>query len=283
MVRRPSLFVSCAVASEIDLSVYLRRIGWVAPVAPTLACLNGLIAAHAAAIPFENLNPLLGLPVLLTPEALEAKIIRGRRGGYCFEQNQLFARALRAIGFELTGLCARVLWNRPTDATPPRTHMVLWVVIDGVDYLADVGFGGQVLTGALRFEPDVPQETPHEPFRLTLIDGDWRLDALISDAWKPLYRFDLQPQQDIDYELANYYTSTSPNSHFTSSLIAARAEPGRRLVLRNRDFAVHHTGGATERRTLDDAAEICALLERDFRLRLPEHPDLARKLDALPR
>lgn len=269
-------------ASEIDLSAYLNRIGWSQPAAPTLACLNGLIAAHASAIAFENLNPLLGLPVVLTPEALDAKMLRGGRGGYCFEQNQLFARALRAIGFELTGLCARVLWNRPADPPPPRTHMVLWVTIDGIDYLADVGFGGQVLTGALRFEPDVAQATPHEPFRLTMIDGDWQLETRIGEGWKPLYRFDLQPQQDIDYELANYYTATNPNSHFTSNLIAARAEPGRRLVLRNRDFAIHPTGGATERRTLGNAAEICAVLEGDFRLRLPEHPDLVRKLDALP-
>lgn len=267
---------------EIDLSAYLRRIGWSAPVMPTLRCLNGLIAVHVAAIPFENLNPLLGLPVALTPEALDAKIIRGGRGGYCFEQNLLFGRALRAIGFELTGLCARVLWNRPPGTLPPRTHMVLWVAIDGVDYLVDVGFGGQVLTGALRFEPDVAQRTPHEPYRLTMVDGDWRLEALIGDDWRPLYRFDLQPQQQIDYELANYYTATSPNSHFTSTLTVARTEPGRRLGLRNREFSIRRMGGETERRILDSAAEICAMLEDEFRIRLPDHPDLARRLDMLP-
>lgn len=273
-------------AAPIDLSLYLDRIGWRGPVAPTLECLAGLTAAHPAAIAFENLNPLLGLPVELTPEALERKMLREGRGGYCFEQNSLFAHALRAIGFRLSGLAARVLWGQAPDAAPgavpPRTHMLLRVPIDGVDYLADVGFGGQTPTGVLRLEADVIQPTPHEPFRLTRIGGDWLLESLMGGAWQPLYRFDLQEQHPIDYELASYYVSTHPRSPFVTGLKAARAIPGRRLALRDREFAIHHSGGKSERRTLGDATEICATLERDFLLRLPDRAALLARLEQLP-
>lgn len=270
------------VNSLIDLAAYLRRIGWNDEVAPTMACLEGLVRAHTAAIPFENLNPLLGIPVELSPEALDRKIIRGGRGGYCFEQNLLFGHALRAIGFVAEGLAARVLWNQPPGTITPRTHMLLRVQLDGADRVVDVGFGGQTLTGVLRLEPEVEQTTPHELFRLLRQDGDWLMEARIGDSWRPLYRFDLQPQHDIDYELANHFVSTHPRSHFTFNLAVARAEPGRRYALRNREFAVHHTGGETERRVLKDATEICDLLEGVFRLCVPDHPELARRLGQLP-
>jgi N-hydroxyarylamine O-acetyltransferase len=270
------------VNAQIDLSAYLQRIGWIGTTAPTLDCLRDLVGAHTAAIPFENLNPLLGIPVELSPEALDRKILRDGRGGYCFEQNQLFARALRAIGFPVVGLAARVVWNQAPDAITPRTHMLLRVPLDGGDHLVDVGFGGQTPTGVLRLAPEVDQATPHEPFRLLPRQGEWLAEARIGDAWRPLYRFDLQPQQDIDYELANHFVSTHPRSFFTFTLLAARAEPGRRYALRNREFAVHHTGGETEHRVLKDTRNICDVLESVFRLRLPDHPDLARRLDQLP-
>jgi N-hydroxyarylamine O-acetyltransferase len=104
----------------------------------------------------------------------------------------------------------------------------------------------------------------------------------VRDAWRTLYRFDLQPQYPIDYRASNYYLSTHPESHFVTGLVAARAEPGRRLTLRNREFAVHTTGGGTERHALADAAQIRAVLQDAFLIRVPDHPQLDRRLDALP-
>ena len=135
---------------SIDLDAYLRRVGWHGGVAADELTLRGLAVAHVAAIPFENLNPLLGLPVELDTPALERKLVHDGRGGYCFEQNLLFAAVLRTIGFEVSGLIARVLWQHPEDAVTAQTHMLLRVDLDGGSWLADVGFGNQVLTGTLR-------------------------------------------------------------------------------------------------------------------------------------
>lgn len=266
----------------MKLDAYLNRIGWTGPVAPDLATLRSLPGHHAAAIPFENLSPFLGLPVDIGFASVERKLVHEGRGGYCFEHNLLMAEALRTIGFaSVEGLAARVMWNRPAEAITPQTHMLLRVELDGESWLVDVGFGGLTLTGALRLVSDVEQATPHETFRLIETGFEWRMEARVGGQWRALYRFDLLPRHPIDYELANYYVATHPSSHFTFNLMAARAAPDQRLALMNADFAVHHRDGGTQRRRLGSAAEICDVLQRDFAVRLPAHPGIGARLEEL--
>jgi N-hydroxyarylamine O-acetyltransferase len=267
---------------SIDLDAYLRRIGLSAASVPDLATLQLLVAAHVAAIPYENLNPFLGLPVDLDLAAVERKLVHEGRGGYCFEQNLLLGEALRAIGFEVTNLAARVTWNQPEDAITARSHMLLRVELEGRSWLVDVGFGGMTPTGALQLMPQAEQVTAHEPFRLLICEGDWYMQARLPAGWKTLYRFDLQLQYPIDYRASNYFLSTHPDSHFVTGLSAARAVPGQRLALRNREFTWHPTHGESTRRTLRSAMEIREVLENEFLIRLPLHPELDDRLDSLP-
>ncbi|WP_119153399.1 arylamine N-acetyltransferase family protein [Caldimonas tepidiphila] len=267
----------------IDLDAYLARIGAAGCRAPTLATLSRLVAAHAAAIPFENLDPLLGRPPLLEPAAVERKLVHEHRGGYCFEHNLLLAEALRALGFEeVASLAARVLWNQPEDALNPRTHMLLRVAVEGRPHLVDVGFGGLTLTGVLALEADTVQPTPHEPFRLLRRDEEWRLQACVAGQWKSLYRFDLMPQHAVDLQMANHFVATHPRSIFVGNLLCARALPGRRLALLNRQFTVHHPGGTSDSRLLPHADAVCEVLQGEFGLRLPDMPALRQRLAALP-
>ncbi len=123
----------------MDLDAYFARVGFDGVRAPTFETLRDLHLAHAQTIPFENLNPLLGWRVPLDLPSVEEKLVRSGRGGYCFEQNGLLAAALRELGFQVTGLAARVLWDAAEDAIRPRTHMVLKIDLDGEPYIADVG------------------------------------------------------------------------------------------------------------------------------------------------
>jgi N-hydroxyarylamine O-acetyltransferase len=220
------------------------------------------------AIPFENLDPFLKRPVLLDVESLQQKLVQGGRGGYCFEQNLLLSHALIKLGFDVTGLAARVLWGAADDAVRPRSHMLLRVNLDGAAYIADVGFGGLTLTGPLRLTPDVEQATPHETFRLLRSGNDFLMQASIGGEWKALYRFDLQPQFQADYEVTNWYLTNHPNSRFVTGLIAARPDGDCRYALNNRELAIHHLGGRTERRMLATSQELRATLEEVFRVNL---------------
>ena len=262
-------------ASVIDLDAYFERIGYSGGRTPTLETLRAIHFRHPQAIPFENLNPLLGRPVRLDAASLQEKLVLGGRGGYCFEHNLLLGHALRGLGFQVTELAARVLWNAAPDAVRPRSHMLLLVdVVDSGRYIADVGFGGLTLTGPLRLQPDTEQETPHESFRLLRTQDEFVLQARIGEAWKPLYRFSLEEQLLPDYEVTNWYLSNHPASQFVTGLMAARPEPDRRYALRNNQLAVHYRSGRTEQRTLTSAAEMKETLERAFHIRLTDLPEL---------
>ncbi|WP_158885267.1 arylamine N-acetyltransferase [Rhodanobacter sp. L36] len=267
---------------SIDLSAYLRRIGLPRPLRADAEHLQALATAHVASIAFESLNPLLGLPVDLALPALENKLIRSGRGGYCFEQNLLFAAALRAVGYEVSYLIARVMWNQPEEAITGQTHILVRVEIDGESWLADVGFGGQALSGALRLLADIAQDTRLEPYRLLQSADEWRMQSLVRGQWLTLYRFDLRPAQMIDCIISNHYVSTHPASRFVNNLIVARTEPGRRLSMLNHEFTIRRPGHEPERHILLDHVAIRRVLEQEFLLRLPEGVGLDQRLQQLP-
>ncbi len=263
---------------DFDLDAYFKRIRYTGPRTPTLSTLRAIHALHPAAIPFENLNPLLRIPVTLDTASLQAKLIHSKRGGYCFEQNLVLKNALESIGFPVTGLAARVIWNKSDDAITSRSHMVLLVEVEGEQYIADVGFGGQTLTAPLRLELDTEQETPHEPYRLIEHDGDFLLQAKIRDEWKSMYRFDLQRQYLVDYEVSSWYLSNHPQSAFVTGLRVARAVPGRRFNLLGKELTTHTLGAQSKTHTLTSVDELCDTLETIFGIELPEHPDLRKRL-----
>lgn len=261
-----------------DIDAYFARIGWAGPVAADRATLNAIAAYHPAAIPFENLDPYLDRPIDLSPGALIAKLVHGQRGGYCFEQNGLLRRVLEAIGFAVTPLSGRVVWNMDPETITARTHMVLRVDLPDGPVLIDSGFGSAVPTGVLDLAPDIEQATPHEPFRFVRRGGEWRAQIRIGSEWRTTYRFDLTPQHEIDYAVANWYTSTHPNSHFRHGLTLARPLPGRRISLRGNDFAIHSLGGTSERHALASPEQVCAVIEQDFGIALPDRAALFTRL-----
>ncbi len=182
-------------ALPIDLDAYCARVGYAGPREPTLDTLRALQALHAATIPFEAIDVQLDRGVDLSPAAVDAKLIGNRRGGYCFEQNNLFMRALVALGFSVDGLMGRVRWMRPADAPPlPRTHMALRVTVDGEPWLADVGFGSCMPTAPLRLAVDEPQSTAHEAFRIRPVGHAQIIEAQRAGEWLALYELFPEPQ-----------------------------------------------------------------------------------------
>ncbi|WP_048647066.1 arylamine N-acetyltransferase family protein [Nitratireductor soli] len=258
----------------IALGAYLTRIGYSGPREASPTVLRALHRLHPQVIAFENLDPLLGrLPVRLEVGSLMDKLVHGGRGGYCFEQNLLFGHLLSALGFHVSGLAARILWNQPEGAKTPRGHMLLNVRVDGENYIADVGFGALTLTAPLRLRPVLEQETPHERFRLIEQDGLFRLDARIGDEWRPVYSFDLQEQVQADYEITNYYLSSNPSSHFRTTLIAARPfAEGRYALLGNR-LTMHALDAPPQRRMLSSVAELRDVLSSLFLIDVPDDRD----------
>jgi len=263
-----------------QLRRYLNRIGFDGQPRADRETLATIARFHTAAIPFENLDPLMGKPAELAVGALVAKLVQGRRGGFCFEQNGLLWHALETIGFDVTALAGRVRWNIPAHVPMPRTHNLLLVRLGREQLLIDVGFGGAVLSGILELR-EGEQATPHEPFRL-LRDGDgWAQQISVGGEWRTTYGFDLQPQLHVDFGVASWWASTNPASPFTHGVMAALALPDRRLALRDADLAIHHLGGPTERRRIGTIDELIRLLAEDFGIGIVDEAALRARLEAV--
>lgn len=266
----------------MDLTAYLGRIGYAGPCVPTRDVLAAVVLGHALAFPFENLDAFLGRRVSLEPGVVADKFLHAGRGGWCFEQNLLLGEALRALGFDVTDLAARVLWNRPPGAVTPRTHRTLLVRVEGRAWLADVGFGVQTPTGVLDLARDDAQATPHEPFRLLRLGEERVLEAMVGGEWRALFRFDLQPQLPVDFEAANFQLVHDPASRFTQALAISRVVADGRHHLRGRELSFSDRDGNTTRGELATAGEVIAAVREVFGLRIDAElaAALAAKLDA---
>ncbi|HLZ81992.1 MAG TPA: arylamine N-acetyltransferase [Caulobacteraceae bacterium] len=250
--------------TSVDLDAYCARVGYDGPREPTLSTLRDLHRLHPAAIPFEAFDARLGLGVDLAAAAVDAKMIAGGRGGYCFEQNTLFLRALRSLGFDAEPLIARSTWGRAPGEVHPRTHMAIRVTLEGRPWLADVGFGGCMMTTPIRLDVREPQETRHEPARLTAQADDLRLERLIGGQWLAVCDIAHMRQRAVDLMAANWLISTHPDSPFRQRLVVSRTCDEARHVLVDARLTTRRSDGAEHREL--DAEEMEACLSEVFGL-----------------
>ncbi|GGU76498.1 arylamine N-acetyltransferase [Streptomyces filipinensis] len=263
-----------------DLDAYLDRIGWKGGRRADLETLRGVHLAHALSLPFENLDAVSGRAPSLAPAEVMAKMVHGRRGGYCYEHNTLLRLALQALGFGVTPLAGRVVLGAETPESRPRTHAMLRVAVPGEprSYLADVGFGaegallvpvplvtGEESEGAGRRHRLVrlPHQGPLELLELQVRDRRTR-------AWVGQYAFTLEPFAAPDFEVFNWYVGTSPRSPFTRRPYLQRTTAERHLALDGDRLTETRTDGTVTERRLADEAEARRVVEEEFGIAVPE-------------
>ena len=262
--------------------LYLQRLGYDSPPAPSLRTLQDLQLRHVCSFAFENLSSLMRLPVPIDLASVEQKVLLEGRGGYCYELNQMFLALLQELGFDARGITGRVVMGGPPDARTARTHRLSLVTLDGVRYITDVGFGGMVPSSPLLLDTEVVQTTAHEPYRVTFDGHDsYTLWVQVANEWRGLYVFDLQVQATIDYEIGNWYVSTHPDSVFVGQLKVARLAAGERHTLNNANYAIHYLDRPSEKRTLVSADEVLQLLTEVFGICVPVRAALRTALDGL--
>jgi len=246
-----------------DLTGYAARIGLADLPAADAAGLAALVKAQRFAIPFENLDIPLGRGIRLDPQSVFDKLVTRRRGGYCFEQNRLLRDALEALGFEARPVLARV-WLM-ADGVPPLTHTAVIVRIDGIDWLADAGFGGSHFP-PLRLEDGSMAETPDGAAHRLRRNGDgWMLarrDGM--GAWQDQYGFAPETAVEADLEMGNHWTATRPGTRFTSLCIVSIPRAAGLVALTGRMLG----GPAPEQ--IADAGRYRAVLEELFGIELSE-------------
>jgi len=223
---------------ELDLAAYARRIGLAGRrLGPDFETLAAIVEAHGRAIPFENIEVLAGRVPALDLAALQDKLVTRSRGGYCFEQNSFLQGVLRQVGFEVRGREARVLAGQPPGAMTGRTHMFLEVTVDGIAWLADVGFGSLAPSAPLRFASR--EEQPVGPGTFRLVEGELGLTLQVRthEGWADSYRVVQSAPLPIDYQIGNWFVATWPQAMLRNNLLVARNIGGGRMRLFNRILA----------------------------------------------
>ncbi|MCL4264477.1 MAG: arylamine N-acetyltransferase [Anaerolineae bacterium] len=245
----------------MNIQTYLERINYRGSLKLTPHTLRELQLAHLYTVPFENLSIHSGEAIVLADEALYAKIVTHRRGGFCYELNGLFAALLRALGFKVTMLSAAVARDE-TSYGPAFDHMTLMVELEE-RWLVDVGFGDSFLE-PLRL--DSPQEQApgkgdnRRAYRVQADGAYWRLSQRDYDGiWSPQFRFTQKPYQYADYAAMCYYHQTSPESHFTQRRVCSRATPEGRITLSGMRLITTQNGERQEQELANEAAYTEAL------------------------
>lgn len=246
---------------RLDLDAYLRRIASAGPLKADGHTLAALHRAHIAAIPFENLDVILGRGVAVDLEHVQAKLVARGRGGYCYEHATLFGAVLERLGYQVDRLLART--GDPVDHPRPRSHMVLRVATRDEQWLADVGFGSGLLAPV-----PLAADGPHSQgaWKYELLQGPdaaWRLREFDGADWTTILTFTEEPQHFIDIDVANYNTATNPHSPFVQRPIVVRKDDTtvRRLI--GREYTVEQPGEPARQRHLTDD-EFAAALRTEF-------------------
>jgi N-hydroxyarylamine O-acetyltransferase len=262
------------VTGILDLHAYLARIHVSAELdlaapQPSAPLLGALHHAHLLSVPFENLSIHYGEPITLGEEALYNKIVQRRRGGFCYELNGLFAWLLRQLGFTVTLLSARVA--QPDGGfTPEYDHLTLQVRdMDGVDWLADVGFG-DTFRLPLCLQPDIEQDgADGYIYRLSLdpIVASWLVQRRGETDWEAQYRFTLHPHLMADFAERCHFQQTSPDSHFTQRRICSLALVDGRITLSDLRL-ITTRNGVRDERDLASEDEYRTVLAQRFGVRL---------------
>lgn len=245
----------------MDINAYLERINYTGPIAVNAEVLRLLQVAHLRAVPFENLSIHSGEPIVLNDDALFEKIVRRRRGGFCYELNGLFAWLLRSLGFEVVMLSAQVA-NADGVFGPDFAHMTLLVSL-AEKWLVDVGFGDS-FPEPLLIDKDDEQMPGARAYRIARKDDALVLSQRSDDKeWQPQYRFTLKPYQYRDYLEMCLYHQTSEQSHFTRARICSRATPAGRISLSDMRL-IETAGGQKHERFLSNQDEYATILSQHF-------------------
>ncbi|MXO65763.1 arylamine N-acetyltransferase family protein [Altericroceibacterium endophyticum] len=267
------------------LETYCRRIGLGHVPSSDPVGITRLVEAHRQAIPFENLDILLGRGIAIGSDAVFAKFTGQRRGGYCFEQNRLLSDMLHDMSIANRPLLGRVrLGLGADDPVPVRSHVLLLADIGGREWIVDGGFGGSFLPPIPLTEGSEIPSNDGAAHRLRKqgggLNGEWLLERAgpvaatdgrpaPHEGWQAQYTFDLAPVAAADLEQANHWTATRPDTRFTTLQVVSIALPDGFASLTDRIFT-RHSDGHSERREIGDAAEYRDVLQTLFKLDLNE-------------
>lgn len=252
----------------LDLDAYFDRIQWGGSTRPTYETLAGVLRAHMSSIPFENLDVLLGRPIRLDLDGVQQKLVRARRGGYCFEHGTLFGAAIEAMGFKPVRHTARVIMIAARTAAP-RTHMFLTVPVAEGTFVVDPGFGALAPRIPVPLLDGAEARIGPETHWVSREAACWILRSRVAGKGTDCWISTLEEDNPVDFEMGSHYVATHPGSPFVNRMMMRALTPDGRVTVANRDVNIR-CGDRIEPVQLADRLALRRLLNTYFGFDLPE-------------
>ena len=252
----------------LDLDAYFDRVQWGGSARPTYETLAGILRAHMSSIPFENLDVLLGRPIRLDLDGLQQKLVRARRGGYCFEQGSLFGAVIEALGFKPVRHTARVIMITARTAAP-RTHMFLTVPLAEGTFVVDPGFGALAPRIPVPLLDGVEARVGAETHWMSRDGPYWILRSRVAGKETDCWLSTLEEDNPVDFEMGSHYVATHPGSPFVNRMLMRALTADGRVSVMNRDVTIR-SGNVSEPVQLVDRSALRTLLITYFGFDLPE-------------
>ena len=194
-----------------------------------------LIKKHIKQFPFTSIPVLLKKELSLELPAIFEKIVKRKEGGYCFEHNKLMYEALLYCGFKVESYFARVLNDK--DIIAPLTHRFTLLTYKESRYIVDVGFGYLSASKPVKFGDEYTTTEQEITYRIKKNnDNTYALQILNEDTFCTLYKFDLHPCYEIDFELGHYYSHKHPKASFVNNMVLSSILKDEVLTIVNNNF-----------------------------------------------
>lgn len=253
--------------SEPMIDAYLDRIGYSGSREANAETLFALQKCHVHTVPYETLDVVGRIPISLSIQDLYDKIVRRRRGGYCFEQNALFGALLQALGFRVTSYFGR-FWRDERALPPKRRHHILQVAVEGQRYMCDVGAGAGSPIYPLFIQEGTVQEQDAEAYRFTRDEVyGWMLWERKRGEWDWVYSFAEEPHLPMDFAAASFWCEHAPDSPFRQENKASIRTPHGRNTLLGGEFRIFELD-SVRIETPADEEKYAEALERCFGITL---------------
>jgi len=237
--------------SQIDIDAYLSLIQCEKERKPTLKYLRKLHRNHLYHIPFENLDIHIGKEIILDVNKIYNKIVKRKRGGFCYELNGLFLHLLLQLGFYAKIISAQTIADNG-ELGGEFDHLFLIVYFEDKEWLIDVGFG-ELFLAPMLFEVDKIQMDGNRYFKIEdTPNGKYKLQSSSNgSSFKDEYIFSRKERQFIEFVDKCQFHQSSPKSIFTRKKVITKATREGRITLTDKKFIITRLGEKTEEAILN--------------------------------
>jgi len=265
-MSRLNFFQNKPKAEKLDIDAYLKRIHEQKE-NPSFAYLKRLHRSHLLHVPFENLDIHYNKKIQLDYQSVFEKVIKRKRGGYCYELNGLFYHLLFHLGFEVKLISARVKKEKLDEYGKEYDHMAIIVRLPNEDFLVDVGFGKGMV---------YPKKIEVEAIQMDYLDY-WKISKDIDDnyflkvssnanSFATKYTFSVEEKQVIQFHEMNEYHQTNPDSSFVQRKLITQLTKTGRITLNNTKFTEEKLGQRNET-PIESEDEFLSVLDQHFSIK----------------